>query len=121
MSETKQAACCGGTLLWLARISSVVVAGVFFLLLAGEVIFPHSGPPQRWQEWAGIALVTAACAAMLAAWKWKFPGATVSLACLAAFASVVRLNDYTVIGLAAVPAILYLADWVCCRLRPAAT
>lgn len=97
---------------WAARCAALLVTGTFLLLLAGEFINPHSGPPTDWREWAGIGLLIAAILGMLAAWKWELPGALLSLLTLAAFVAVVRMHRYDVVGFAAIPGILYLSDWL---------
>lgn len=99
---------------WSARIAGLAIAGLYFMLMAGEIVSPHSGPPSTPAEWAGIVLASASCVAMLAAWRWELPGAVVSLAALILFVAVIRFRsfqDYDVVALAALPGVLYLMDW----------
>jgi hypothetical protein len=103
---------------WTARCAALLVAGAFFVLLAGELINPHSGPPTEFREWAGIVLLTAAIVGMLAAWKWELAGALVSLLTLAVFVPVVGMRRYDIVGFAAIPGILYLVDWLLRHKRP---
>lgn len=97
---------------WAARCAALLIAGMYLLILAGEVFSPHSGPPTQFREWAGIALLSSSVLAMVLAWKWELPGALWSLAALAIFVQVVHMRNYTVILLAAIPGFLYLADWI---------
>ncbi|HYL79073.1 MAG TPA: hypothetical protein VEU96_33085 [Bryobacteraceae bacterium] len=97
---------------WAARLAALLVTGTFLLLLAGEFVNPHSGPPTHLREWAGIGLLIAAIIGMLAAWKWELPGALLSLLTLVAFVPVVGMHRYDVVGFAAIPGILYLGDWL---------
>lgn len=96
---------------WAARGAALLVVGTFLFFLAGNLMDPYSGPPTRFREWAGLALLAAAVIGMLAAWKWELPGALLSLLALAAFVPVVRMNRYDVVAIAAIPGILYLCDW----------
>jgi len=84
---------------WAARCAALLVAGTFLLLLAGELLNPHSGPPTEFREWAGMVLLIAAIIGMLAAWKWELPGALLSLLTLAAFTVVARMHRYDVVWL----------------------
>lgn len=106
---------------WAARCAALLVAGAFLVLLSGEMLNPHSGPPSSFRDWAGIVLIFCSVAGMLLAWKWEFAGATVSLATLAAFFFVVRFSRYDIVAMAAVPGILFVGDWAVRRFeRPEA-
>lgn len=100
-----------GIVCWAARCAALLVAGTFLVLVAGEMINPFSGPPTEFREWAGIVLLVAAVAGMLAAWKWELPGALLSLLTLAAFVPVVGIRRYDLVGFAAIPDVLFLSDW----------
>ena len=102
---------------WLARLSGLIVAGGYVVVLFGEVLTPHSGRPPNVLEFGGQVLLTAACIGMLIAWKWELPGAVLSLACLLAFTLLIRMNRHTVIAVLAMPGILFTADWLLRRLR----
>ncbi len=111
---------------WTARVASLLVAGAYVMFVLGEFFpHPHSGPPTRFREWAGIVLLTLTIIAMLVAWKWELAGALVSLAALGAFVLVVRMHvrmhNYVVTGVVAIPGLLFAADWVLRRLFLAAT
>jgi hypothetical protein len=108
-----------GATRWLARSAALLVAGAYLLLVAGEVLTPHSGPPTHLREWAGIALLSAAVAGMMLAWKWELPGALISLASLAVFVPLVHMRRYDVVAIAAVPGILFLLDWALRKWRHA--
>jgi hypothetical protein len=97
---------------WAARLSALLVAGAFFLLVAGEILTPHSGPPTHFTEWLGIGLLMVAVAGMLLAWVWELPGALLSLACLACWVAVIRTSKYGPIAVLAVPGLLFLGDWL---------
>lgn len=97
---------------WLARVSALVIAGGFLLMVAGEMLSPHSRPPSHLREWAGILLLALTCAGMLLAWRWELPGALVSLASLAAFTAVITFRRHTVHIVLALPGLLFLADWL---------
>jgi hypothetical protein len=97
---------------WLARLAALFFAGVFLLFVAGEFMRPTSGPPSRFVEWGGIILLLIAVAGMILAWKWELTGALISLAALVLHVSLVRYHTYVVIWLAAIPGVLYLADWL---------
>lgn len=70
---------------WAARCAAILVAGAFLLLVASEILKPHSGPPTRSREWARIALLTTTVVGTLLAWKGELPGALPSLVAVAAF------------------------------------
>ena len=97
---------------WVARLTALLVAGSFFLLVAGEMLSPHSRTPTHFNEWFGIGLLMAAAAGMLLAWAWQLPGALLSLACLACWVAVIRTSRYGPIAVLAVPGLLFLTDWL---------
>jgi hypothetical protein len=101
---------------WAARATALLLAGTLLLLLSGEIFSPHSGPPTHFREFAGFGLMAAWLAGMFVAWRWELPGALLSLGALAAFGPVVRMRGYGVIAVAAVPGILFLADWAARRI-----
>jgi len=105
---------------WLARLSALFFAGVFLLVMIGEYSAPQSGPPTSFMEWAGVALVLIAVAGMILAWKWNMMGALIALGAMLLHIALVRNRTYGVIWLAAIPAALYLADWLLRRFRPPA-
>ncbi|SRR5579871_3759123 len=96
----------------LARLFTVFVIGCFLLLLGGEMVNPHAGPPTTLREWAGMVLLMTSILSLLVAWKWELPGAAVSLATLTAFVFVVGMNRYDVVAIASIPGLLFLADWM---------
>lgn len=98
---------------WIARLSALLVAGSYLLMLFGEVMDPHSAPPSTFVEWAGIGLTTIACIALLIAWRWELAGAMLSLACLMAFAMLIQGGStfHAAILVMATPGILYVIDW----------
>lgn len=104
---------------WAARCAALLVAGMFLLLLAQELINPHSSPPSHWREWGGIVLLIAAIVGMLLAWKWELPGSVLSLATIALFVPVVGMRRYDVVGVIAIPGVLFLSDWMLRRHRHA--
>jgi hypothetical protein len=107
---------------WAARCTALIVAGLFLVLVGGEMLDPHSGPPSSFREWAGIVLFICSIAGMLLAWRWELTGAAFSLATLAVFLFVVRITRYDIVAIAAVPGILFFGDWVVRRLeRPEAS
>lgn len=97
---------------WAPRFASLLLAGGFLLLLAGEIITPHAAPPSGWREWTGIGLCSLACLAPLACWRWQLEGAALSLAALAAFAALIQMSRFDVLLVIAMPALLFLLDWV---------
>ena len=107
---------------WLARLSAGFFACVFLLIMVREFMAPQSGPPTTFIDWAGIVLLFIAVAGMILAWKWDITGALISLAALVLHISLVRNRTYAVIWLAAIPGVLYLADWLLRRSKtPART
>jgi hypothetical protein len=107
---------------WLARLSALFFACVFLLILVREFLAPQSGPPSSWVDWAGTVLLLIAIAGLVLAWKWGMTGALIAVAALVLHISLVRDRTYAVIWLAAIPAALYLADWLLRRFRsPART
>ena len=106
---------------WTARLAAVLVAAGFVALAAGEILSPHSGPPTRLVEYAGIALLAVTCLGMMLAWKWELPGAALSLGALAAFLTIVRMSRYGVIFCFGAPGILFLLDWTLRKFSPAAS
>ena len=102
---------------WAARIAALLVAGTYVMFVVGEFLpHPHSGPPTSFREWAGIVLLTSVVVAMMAAWKWELAGALVSLAALAVFVPMVRMRNYEVVAVVAIPGVLFVGDWVLRRL-----
>jgi hypothetical protein len=97
---------------WLARLSALFFACVFLLIILGEFLAPQSGPPSGFIEWAGVVLLFVAVAGMILAWKWDLTGALIALAALVLHVSVVRNRSYAVIWFAAIPAALYVANWL---------
>ncbi|MBZ5578447.1 MAG: hypothetical protein LAP40_17935 [Acidobacteriia bacterium] len=100
---------------WLARLSALLVAWAFLLLIAGETYHPHAWPPAGFPS-LGVSLVAVAVVGMVLAWFWELPGASVSLACLAAFVGMVHMHNYGPIAVAAAPGILFVMDWLFRRL-----
>ena len=97
---------------WAPHFASLLLGGGFLLIVAGEIVTPHAPPPSNGREWAGIALCSISCLAPLACWRWPREGAALSLAALAAFAAVVQFSRYDVLLVIAMPALLFLLDWV---------
>ena len=102
---------------WLARLSGTLIAGLYVFFAIGEFTTPHSGPSPTFVEGTGIALLTATCAGMLVALRWELTGAIVSLVSLIGFTLLIRVNNHGVIIAMAVPALLYILDWVLHRYR----
>lgn len=97
---------------WLARRSGLVVAGGYVALALGDLLNPRSPGPSTLLEWTGIALLTAACAGYLLAWRWELSGAAMSLASLLSFTLLIRMGHHTVLFVFAAPGMLFLADWL---------
>jgi len=96
---------------WVARLSALLVAGGYTVMLVGEITHPHSGPPTTLVERAGIALLTATCIGMLLAWRWELPGAVISLASLVAFTLLIQMRQHAILFVFVAPGILFLVDW----------
>jgi len=94
---------------WTARVTATLVAVGFVVFAVGEPL--DSCLSLSFREWSGMVLLLAAVAAMPLAWKWEFPGASISLFALGAFAAVVHVNRFDVLAIAAIPNILFLMDW----------
>ena len=101
---------------WIARLAAILIAATFFAFVVGEPVgsLRAIGP----REWVGMVFLFGAIGAMLAAWKWEFPAALISVFCLAAFAAVVHMNRYDVLVVAAIPNLLFLLDWKLRRFHP---
>jgi hypothetical protein len=97
---------------WAPRLASLILGGGFVLLLASEILSPQGIPPTSLREWAGIVFCATACLAPLLSWHRQFEGAALSLAALSAFAAVTRFSRYDVLLVIAMPALLFLLDWV---------
>lgn len=109
-----------GILRWLARLSALFFACVFLLIVLGELLAPQSGPSTSVMDWTSIVLMLVAVTGLILAWKWDITGALIALAAMVLHISLVRNRTYAVIWLAAIPAALYLADWLLHRLRASA-
>ena len=97
---------------WLARLSGLLIAGLYIFFAVGEFTTAHSGPSPTFVEGTGIALLTATCAGMLVAWRWELPGAIVSLVSPTGFTLLVRMNNHSITLVLAVPGSLYFLDWL---------
>jgi hypothetical protein len=97
---------------WMARLSGMLIAGLYLFFAIGEFITPHSGHSPTFVEGTGIALLTVTCAGMLVAWRWELPGAALSLVSLIGFTLLIRVNNHSMTVVLAVPGILYILDWV---------
>jgi hypothetical protein len=97
---------------WAARLASLLLAGTFVYIVIGELAVPHSAPPARLREWVGIGLLSLACLAPLAAWRWTWQAATVSLASLVGFVVVAQLRNAGIAIIIGMPALLFLLDWM---------
>ncbi len=100
---------------WAARGAVLVICGGFAMLVGGEILSPHSGPPTHLREYAGIALLALVMAAMLAAWRWELGGALLSLGGLAVWTYMVHMRRMGVVAVIAIPSVLFLTDWWLCR------
>lgn len=96
---------------WAARLSALVLAAMFTLMVAAEFTAPHSGPPDSFLEWAGIGLLAAVVGGAILAWKWELTGASLSLLSLIIFAALMRIRADIVIVACAMPGLLFLADY----------
>jgi hypothetical protein len=56
---------------------------------------------------------------MLLAWKWELTGAVLSLATLVVFTVVVRMTRYDIVGIVALPSLLFIGDWIIRRYQTA--
>ena len=104
---------------WMARLSALLIAGGYVFMVVGELLSPHSGNGPDFRAWSGIVLLTVTCIGMLLAWRWELPGATLSLAALAAFTVLIKFNRYTIHFVLALPGILFMADALLRRRRQA--
>ncbi|MBI4906765.1 MAG: hypothetical protein HY820_24260 [Acidobacteria bacterium] len=95
-----------------ARAGTVFLAGLYFLILAGELSSRPSGAQAEFRDWAGILLLTTCIVGMVVAWRHELAGALLSLATLIVFALVVQFHNYALIAVVALPGLCYLADWM---------
>lgn len=95
-----------------ARASTVFLAGLYFMIVAGEFGSRRSDTPAALRDWVGILLLTACVVGMVVAWRHELAGAVLSLATLVAFALVVQFANYALMGVVALPGLFYLADWM---------
>ena len=104
---------------WFARLSGLLIAVFYALMVSGEFTEPHSSGTPTPLQWAGIALLSAGVAGMLIAWRWELPGAIVSLAALAVFSALIHgtARFHLIILAMTVPGILYCVDWLMRRGR----
>ena len=102
---------------WLARLSGLLIAGIYIFFAVGEFTTPNSGPSPTFPEGIGIVLLTATCAGMLVAWRWELTGAAISLMSLIGFALLIRMNHHGIVAVLAVPGVLYVLDWLLRRQR----
>jgi hypothetical protein len=98
---------------WTARLSAVIVAGAYAVLMIGEMATPHSGAPSTVLEWTGIALLTIAAGALLLVWKWELEAGLVSLAAVALHALMIPGSPqyHRALMVMATPGVLCCLDW----------
>jgi hypothetical protein len=87
------------------------MTGAFVILVIGEALTRRSSLPDARSEWVGILLLALACAGLIAAFKWEWQGGLLSVAALGLFTAMVALNADIVLWLAAIPGLLFVADW----------
>jgi hypothetical protein len=106
---------------WTARMCGLVVAGAYLLIVLGDLSQPHATGPSTFIEWAGIVLMTAACAALVVAWRWEWQGAAVSLTALSLVAFIIRGSHTFHLSLLvmALPGLLHAGDWLAHHRYPA--
>jgi hypothetical protein len=99
---------------WTARLSGLLVGGLFLALAIGEITAPPSGSTPNLHESVGISLISIGCIATLTAWRWELPSAIVSLIALTAFAMIIHGNPgfHLMVLAMCVPGLLYLLDWL---------
>jgi hypothetical protein len=100
---------------WIARVSAILLAGLFLLFAAFGLLLPHQGPAGR--EWIAISFFGAACLLPLLSWRWELLGAVLSLACLATWAVLAGEVRHLFAVMVALPGALFLATWVTERIR----
>jgi hypothetical protein len=94
---------------WAARITAFAVVATFLMIVASEFFPPfHSGPPQRFLDWFGIALLGFAVSGLVIAFRHERIGGILSLACLAVFSAMITMPDRRVLLAFAVPGVLFL-------------
>lgn len=96
------------TMLWFARISSILVILPLMMIVIGEA---GSGP-SGWREWMYLALFPFGFSTAYVLGWWKpFIGGVLSLACmivsLVVIGRVFAVNAYVVWGVLCIPGILY--------------
>ena len=102
---------------WAARLTGLLVTFGYVTIVAAEILQPHSAaPPSQLREWVGIILLSVACLAVVAAWRWELPSTALSLAALVSFVAVVGVDQPRVVAVLATPGILHLLDWLIRRL-----
>ncbi len=101
---------------WSARVLTLLVTAVFLALVAGEPL--ESLRAIRVREWIGLTFLLVAVLMMLLAWEWEFPFAVISLFALAGFTVAAEIESYIVVGMLALPDLLYLLDWKLRRAAP---
>jgi hypothetical protein len=104
---------------WTARLSSAAIVAVVALFYVGEGGFAVARPSP--QEWVLLALFSASCLGLVAAWRWELIGGVLNIGGMGLFYLVhcfvsggfPRGWAFAVI---AMPGVLFLAYWW--RTRP---
>ena len=108
------------SLRWVARLSGLLLAVGYVLIVIGDITQPPSDQPSVLIVWDRMdlnILMAGTCIGMLIAWRWELSGTITSLASLLAYKLLAHMGDHTVLVILAVPGILYLADWLLRRPR----
>ena len=65
----------------------------------------------------GFALLLFTWLGMVTAWRWELPGAALSLIAWVLFLLLIPLENHVVQVVAALPGVLFLADWTARRVH----
>lgn len=102
---------------WSARLAGLaLVAGLALAVLTDLSATLQLTVPSL-HEGAILGMLAIAALGMIAAWRWEWQGAILSIAALLCLSFLIHAGAAHVIAIGMIPPLLYLMDWLARKLR----